>query len=104
MALAEENPNLVDAELVARIKKVLQASEKRGGNKLQVTFEEKWLYDDNVAMKICTKNFVVMKGEMGGVGCPLCMAKAEAEYAGQLCGVCMTCELGKVTLGKKIMD
>jgi coatomer protein complex subunit alpha (xenin) len=63
LALAEENPGLADADMVAKNKKILQVSEKRGGNKFALAFEEKWLYDDNMVLKISSKNFVVMSAD-----------------------------------------
>lgn len=106
LALVEENPNLGEAEWIAKCKKILQVSEKRGGNKFKIAFEEQMLYDDAVSMKISSKSFVLMNvtEQKNSKVCPMCSSHAEEKFDGMVCGICMTGELGRVSLGRKIMD
>lgn len=72
-----------------------------------IKFLENWLYDDGIILNnVDPFNLTVMdeNQQKSSKKCPLCCVSYTEEKNGNLCAICLTCEIGKVTLGKKIME
>jgi len=104
--LTQETPELVSNDLIVRQQKILKAAESKGGNAHEgIVMEEAWMYDENfVGRRVDMVKLEVMADEKKGKKCGLCGGVGSEESAGKLCPVCESCEIGKVALGKKIMD
>lgn len=104
--IIEEKPGLANDDTVNKFKRVLTVCERKGSNQMNINFDEKWLYDLEIVYQISSVDLKVMDGnEAGGAKkCPLCNARSEEKYNGSLCPVCKTCQIGKSTMGKKILS
>lgn len=104
LKLAEDNPDLVEADVLGQAQKILQKAEKTGTNESQkASFEESLLYDNAVILRIDTSDLTLLSKTDTVKKCPLDKTVVKAKAAGKICKVCGACEVGKETVGMKIV-
>ena len=104
LKLTEDNPGLVEDEVKGQAQKILTASEKKGTNEFaSLTLDEQLLYDENVTSKIDAEDLTVLTKADSVKLCPLDKAAFKAKHAGKVCSICQTCQVGKETIGMKIV-
>lgn len=101
--LAEDNKDLVENDVLSQAQKILAKSEKTGTNEYKLAIEEQLFHDEDVVGKIDAKELVILGKSEEVKVCPLDKAHFKAKSAGQVCSVCSTCEIGKETIGMKII-
>ena len=103
LKLAEDNPDLVEEDVLSQAQKILAKSEKTGTNEFSINFEEGLLYDVNASQRIDPEDLVLIsKAEPVKIS-PLTKSVYRAKNAGKVCKVCQTCIIGKETVGLKIV-
>ena len=100
--LAADNEGLVEQDVLIQAQKILAKSEKTGTNEFNMAIDEQLLHDAEVIGKIDAKALVIIGKSDEVKLCPLDKAHFKAKAAGQVCSVCLTCEIGKETIGMKI--
>ena len=73
---------------------------------MSIVLEEKWLHDENFIVNKINAHTLYYDASMlnSCKKCPLCFASYSDKQEGILCTICLTSEVGVVTLGKKIME
>lgn len=104
LKLCEDNPDLVEAEVVGQATKILAKSEKTGTNEFaSLKFEEALFHDENAANLIDCMDFKLLDRSQKSVCCPLTKARYAERHRGKQCRVSGTTEIGREVVGMKIL-
>lgn len=102
LQLTDANPELVEEDVKTQAQKILTASERKGTNEYQLNgLDEQLFYDERSKIDLC--DFSVLSRADSVKQCPFDKATFKATFAGRLCPVCLTSEIGKSTVGLKIV-
>lgn len=104
LKLCEDNPDLVEADVVSQANKILAKSEKTGTNEFTgLKFEEALFHDENAANLIDCYDFKLLDRSQKTVCCPLTKARYAERHRGKQCRVSGTTEIGREVVGMKIL-
>ncbi len=104
LKLCEENPDLVEADVVGQANKILAKSEKTGTNEFAgLKFEEALFYDENAANLIDCFDLKLLDKTQKTVCCPLTKARYAERHRGKQCRVSGSTEIGREVVGMKIL-
>lgn len=102
LKLTEENADLVEEDVRTQAQKILTASERKGTNEYALPgLDEQLFYDERTKIDLC--DFSVLGRADSVKQCPFDKATFKQAFAGRLCPACLTCEIGKTTVGMKIV-
>ena len=88
--------------MLKQVKKILAKSEQTGSNSMNLPFTEEMFFDENISSKIEASDLTVLGDEKVKTS-PLTKAVYREEKTGEICRVCNSCEIGKETLGIKML-